>query len=77
MKRNNNTIVRYLFATLVATFTLALIAVPAASGEYAALDGVKQVKAVFDVSLGSPQRANGVFGAVNPGSARLRTLQIW
>ena len=50
---------------MVATFITALIASPAASGEYAALDGVKRVKAVFDVSLGSPQMANLVFWAVN------------
>jgi intracellular sulfur oxidation DsrE/DsrF family protein len=38
---------------------------PALSEEYAALDGVRRVKAVFDVSLGSPQMANVVFWAVN------------
>ena len=64
MNRNNNAIVRYFFAIMVATFTIALIATPATSGEYAALDGVKQVKAVFDVSLGSPQISNIVFWAV-------------
>ena len=64
MNRNNNAIVRHFFAIMIATFTIALIAAPAASGEYAALDGVKQVKAVFDVSLGSPQMANIVFWAV-------------
>jgi intracellular sulfur oxidation DsrE/DsrF family protein len=64
MNRNNNTIVRYFSAIMVATFTMALIAAPAAAGGYAALGGVKQVKAVFDVSLGSPQTANIVFWAV-------------
>ena len=64
MNRNNNAIVRHFFAIMVVTFTIALIASPAASSEYAALDGVKQVKAVFDVSLGSPKIANIVFWAV-------------
>jgi len=64
MNRNNNAIVRHFFAIMVVTFTIALIASPAASNEYAALDGVKQVKAVFDVSLGSPKMANIVFWAV-------------
>ena len=64
MNLNKNTIVRYFFSIMVATFTVALIAAPALSGEYAAIGGVKQVKAVFDVSLGSPQMANIVFWAV-------------
>ena len=64
MNRHNNAIVRYFFATLVAASTIVLLAAPASSGEYAALSDVKQIKAVFDVSLGSPQKANGVFGAV-------------
>ncbi len=64
MNRNNNSIVRNFIAVMVVTFTIALIAAPAASGEYVALDGVTQVKAVFDVSLGSPKIANIVFWAV-------------
>jgi intracellular sulfur oxidation DsrE/DsrF family protein len=64
MNQDNNAIARYFLAIMVATFTIALIAAPASSGEYAALEGVKQVKAVFDVSLGSPQVANIVFWAV-------------
>ena len=64
MNRNNNSIVRHFFAIMVVTLTIALIAAPAASSEYVALDGVKQVKAVFDVSLGSPKIANIVFWAV-------------
>lgn len=46
---------------------VALAAIPAisvSSNEYAALKGVKSVKTVFDVSLGSPQTANVVFWAV-------------
>jgi len=64
MNRNNNAKIRHFFTVMVMTFTIALIASPAVSSEYAALDGVKQVKAVFDVSLGSPEKANIVFGAV-------------
>ena len=60
----NNTLVRYLSVSLVAALTITLTATVAASGEYAALAGVKQIKAVFDVSLGSPQKANSVFWAV-------------
>lgn len=44
---------------------VAILATPALSNEYAALKGVKGVKAVFDVSLASPQMANVVFWAVN------------
>lgn len=43
---------------------IAMLAAPALSNEYAALKGVKGIKAVFDVSLASPQRANTVFWAV-------------
>lgn len=64
MNRNNNTKVRYLFIIVVAAFISVLIATPAVSGEYTALNGVKGIKAVFDVSLGSPKVANIVFWAV-------------
>ena len=65
MKLDNNAIVRHILAIMVVIFTITLIAAsPAASSEYAALKGVKQVKAVFDVSLGSPEMANIVFWAV-------------
>jgi len=64
MNRNNNTQVRYLFIIIVAAFISVLIATPAVSGEYTALNGIKGVKAVFDVSLGSPKVANIVFWAV-------------
>lgn len=64
MNRNNNALVRRFLAIVVATFIIALIVTPAVAGEYAALDGVKRVKAVFDVSLGSPKMANIVFWAV-------------
>lgn len=64
MNRNHHPAVRYFITLMIAAFTVAIVAAPAASGEYAALDGVRQVKAVFDVSLGSPQMANVVFWAV-------------
>ncbi len=54
------------FYTIVAAISLiVLVAIPAMAGEYAALEGVKGVKTVFDVSQGSPQTANVVFWAVN------------
>lgn len=65
MNKNNTTRVRHFFAIVAMTFVIALIATPAISSDYAALDGVKGVKAVFDVSQGSPQTANLVFWAVN------------
>ena len=37
---------------------------PVLAGDYAALEGVKGIKAVFDVTQGSPQMANVVFWAV-------------
>jgi len=64
MNRNHNVLVRRFLAIVVATFIIALIAIPAVAGEYAALNGVKRVKAVFDVSLESPKVANIVFWAV-------------
>ena len=64
MNRNNNTQTRGLFIIVVAVFLSALVVTPAVSGEYTALNGVKGIKAVFDVSLGSPKMANTVFWAV-------------
>ena len=57
-------IVRRLSTVWVAIFIFMLAALPAMSGEYPALNGVKGVKTVFDVSQGSPQIANIVFWAV-------------
>lgn len=64
MNRKNHSIFRRLSAIVVATFIIAFIAAPVAAGEYPALDGVKQIKVVFDVSVGSPKMANIVFWAV-------------
>jgi intracellular sulfur oxidation DsrE/DsrF family protein len=58
-------IVRRLPAILAGMFIATLAALPAMSGEYPALNGVKGVKTVFDVTQGSPQTANIVFWAVN------------
>ena len=58
-------VARYFYTIVAAGFIIALAAIPAMSGEYAALKGVKSVKTVFDVSQGSPQTANIVFWAVN------------
>jgi len=64
MNRNHNTRIRHLFIVGVAALISALIVTPAVSDEYPALKGVKGIKAVFDVSLGSPKVANLVFWAV-------------
>ena len=53
----------YLF--VITTLFVSLMAVPAISGDYKALEGVESVKTVFDVSQGSPKTANIVFWAVN------------
>lgn len=64
MNKNNLRYIRY-FATLaVAVFVLTLTAVPAVSEGYPALEGLQGISAIFDVSLGSPDMANIVFGAV-------------
>lgn len=65
MHKNNTAFARRFLAVVVMTVTIALFSTPAISGEYAALEGVKSVKTVFDVSIGSPQVANVVFWAVN------------
>lgn len=64
MKPKNNIHFRHVSAITLAMIFSVLMATPAISGEYAALDGVKGVKAVFDVSQGSPQVGNAVFWAV-------------
>jgi len=57
-------VVRHFSIFLLTTMILALVCSPAVSGDYNALKGVNKVKAVFDVSMGSPQKANLVFWAV-------------
>jgi uncharacterized protein len=64
MNENHHRFVRY-FSTFVIFLSVVLVAAaPASSDEYAALKGVDGIKAVFEVSLGSPAMANIVFGAV-------------
>lgn len=64
MNRYLQPMVRLSATLLVVIAFVTLIAVPAMSGEYPALNGVKSVKTVFDVTQGSPQTANIVFWAV-------------
>lgn len=56
---------KYLFSIVAVIFVAVMTAGPASSGEYAALEGIKRVKTVFDVSQGSPRTANVVFWAIN------------
>lgn len=53
------------YITIPVTLALfAVLAVPVAAGEYAALTGVKGLDSVYDVSLGSPNVAAIVFPAI-------------
>ena len=65
MKEKYQPIFRHFYTIVAAIFIVSFAAIPAMSGDYAALEGVKSVKTVFDVSQGSPQTANVVFWAVN------------
>ena len=56
---------KYLLTLVAALSVVLILTMPAISGEYASLQGVKSVKTVFDVSHGSPKTANIVFWAVN------------
>lgn len=64
MRTKNKSTIGRLLPIVAATVIALMMAAPAMAGEYAALNGVKQVKVVFDVSQGSPQIANVVFWAV-------------
>lgn len=55
---------RIFFFTAASAVFILCTASSGFSGEYKALDGVKGVKAVFDFTLGEPDSANVVFGAV-------------
>jgi intracellular sulfur oxidation DsrE/DsrF family protein len=56
--------VRHSLTLLLTIFFVIFMVGPAMSSEYNALKGVKKIKAVFEVSLGSPQKAPLVFWAV-------------
>jgi len=64
MKPVKKLVVYQLFIFLFTTMFVALIISPSVSAEYNALKGVNKVKAVFDVSMGSPVAAPLVFWAV-------------
>jgi intracellular sulfur oxidation DsrE/DsrF family protein len=65
MKLTERRLFRRIASVVSATALVALLAVPAAAGEYDnALKGVRGVKAVFDVSQGSPGVSNVIFWAV-------------
>jgi intracellular sulfur oxidation DsrE/DsrF family protein len=65
MNRTHGRIVRRIVSILAATALGAVLVAPAmAGGDDAALKGVKGVKAVFDVSQGSPKTMNLLFWAV-------------
>ncbi|MEN8246746.1 MAG: DsrE family protein [Thermodesulfobacteriota bacterium] len=64
MNQNNPLIIRRFYTIVITLFLFILIAIPATSDEYSALNGVKGIKTVFDVSQGSPQVANIVFWAI-------------
>ena len=65
MNQINKKRMNYFLTLVAALFVVVILTMPAISGEYAALQGVKSVKTVFDVSHGSPKTANIVFWAVN------------
>jgi intracellular sulfur oxidation DsrE/DsrF family protein len=58
-------VMKYFLTFVTALSVVVILTVPAISSEYAALQGVKSVKTVFDVSHGSPKTANIVFWAIN------------
>lgn len=65
MKSKGSGLFRRLPAMLSVMALVVAMAAPAVAGEYdAAFKGVKGIKAVFDVSLGSPKMSNVVFWAV-------------
>jgi intracellular sulfur oxidation DsrE/DsrF family protein len=64
MNRSKTTIARPFLTTLTGLIVFSLTVSPVMAGEYQALEGLKTVKTVFDVSQGKPQVANIVFWAV-------------
>ncbi|MEN8136681.1 MAG: DsrE family protein [Thermodesulfobacteriota bacterium] len=65
MKQIDRKLLRSVVSILSLVVLFTLVASPAAAGEYAnALKDVKGIKAVFDVSQGSPGVSNAIFWAV-------------
>jgi intracellular sulfur oxidation DsrE/DsrF family protein len=64
MNQIHHKFVRNFSIAVVSMVVVLLTITSASSDEYAALKGVDGIKAVFEVSLGSPAMANIVFGAV-------------
>lgn len=56
--------IKWMMFVVTLVFTLMISTGNAISGEYKALDGVKNIKSVYDVSLGSAKTAPLVFWAV-------------
>jgi len=57
MNLTKKSVFRYLTSAVLLSLATILIASPVFSEEYNALNGVKKVKAIFDVSMGSPVAA--------------------
>jgi uncharacterized protein len=64
MKQYNNRLTRCFSGFVICLFIILGTIIPASSAEYVALEGVDGIKAVFEVSLESPAKANIVFGAI-------------
>ena len=65
MKPVKTKLLRNVIAVLALAFSCALLSTSAVSGEYDnALKDVKSIKAVFDVTQGSPKTSNLIFWAV-------------
>ena len=64
MKQIHHIFARDFLTAAISVIVVLLTITSASSDEYAALKGVDGIKAVFEVSLGAPAKANIVFGAV-------------
>mgnify|MGYP003574546508 len=62
--RNLSDRLSHLIAALLIALAVTITVEPAEAGEYKALNGVKKIKAVFEVSMGSAEMAPVVFWAV-------------
>lgn len=64
MKLIKKSVFLHFSSILLAVLLVAWLSSPVNAVEYQALNGIKQVNAVFDVTLGDPKTANIVFWAV-------------